>query len=600
MAELMNRKDMDKKYLWKLSDMISGSGEFEQLMNAAKEQTEAFAAFQGKVHEDPKKAIRTYFDTSRLIDQLYVYSSMYRDEDGMNNEAVTEFSRAQQLAIAFSTASAFLRPELLEMEEMQLKALLNDPDFSDYDVYVKEVLRAKPHSLPVEQETLMAQAGEIINGAGDAYGSLNNIDLPLPYVVSEEGGEEKLTHAGYGRLIKSRNRDVRKSAFCGMMNAYKAFGTTISNLYDASVKGDRFEAVARKHASCLEASLYPDEIPTEVYTNLISSVHAALPALNEYLSIRKNMLNVDELHLYDLYVPIISDVDMPMEYEDAFACVKEGLKPLGEDYQLLLEQAHDNGWVDVYENKNKRGGAYSWGIYGVHPYVLLNHTDDLSGMTTLAHELGHAMHSHYSNANQPFAKAGYSLFVAEVASTCNEVLMMRYLLNKYADDFRAKAYLCNQLLEEFRTTVFRQTMFAEFEKISHEMLENGEPLTCESLSKAYYHLNETYYGEVCSVDDEISSEWMRIPHFYNAFYVYKYATGFSAAVAIADRILREGEPAVKDYKKFLSAGGSVPPITALKYARVDMSKPEAVQNALKVFEDTVRMLKENLSEKNNQ
>ena len=328
-----------------------------------------------------------------------------------------------------------------------------------------------------------------------------------------------------------------------------------------------------------------------MYDNLLSEVDAALPALAEYLKLRKEKLGVDELHLYDLYVPVVGDFDMKMSYPEAFELVCEGLAPLGEEYIAQLRAGYAGGWIDVYENKSKRSGAYSWGCYGCHPYVLLNHTDDLGGAMTLAHELGHSMHSFYSNGAQPFAKANYSLFVAEVASTCNEVLLMRHLMNKYKDNPKAAAFLANQLLEEFRTTVFRQTMFAAFEKISHEMHEKGEPLTSEALNKAYLALNEKYYGSECVVDDIIRVEWMRIPHFYRNFYVYQYATGFSAAVAIATRILNEGESAVRDYKKFLSAGCSVPPIEALRYAGVDMEKPDAVRAALRVFAETVEELK---------
>ena len=324
---------------------------------------------------------------------------------------------------------------------------------------------------------------------------------------------------------------------------------------------------------------------------LTVSGSATVPALTEYMNVRKQLLNVEELHMYDLYVPMIADFDMKMTYEEARDLICEGLAPLGEEYIAKLREGFAGGWVDVYENKAKRSGAYSWGCYGVHPYVLLNHTDDLAGAMTIAHEMGHSMHTWYSNENQPFAKSHYSLFVAEVASTCNEVLLLRHLMKKYRDDPKASAYLRNQLLEEFRTTVFRQTMFAAFEKEAHSMYERGEALTADTLNGLYYGLNEKYYGGGVNVDPLIACEWMRIPHFYRNFYVYQYATGFSAAVAIADRILREGESAVKDYKKFLSAGCSVPPIEALRYAGVDMEKPDAIQGAMRVFAQTVEEMK---------
>ena len=401
----------------------------------------------------------------------------------------------------------------------------------------------------------------------------------------------QLTHGNYGPLLRSRDREVRREAFEGMMGTFEKFGSTVTAMYAGAVKRAVFTARARHYDSARQASLAPLEIPESVYDNLLSAVEDALPALTEYMDIRRKKLGVDAVHMYDLYVPMIADFDLKLTFPEAFELVCEGLAPLGEEYIAKLREGYAGGWIDVYENKNKRSGAYSWGCYGVHPFVLLNHTDDLGGAMTVAHELGHSMHTYYSNKAQPYVKSNYSLFVAEVASTCNEVLLMRYLMKKYADDPKASAFLHNQLLEEFRTTVFRQTMFAAFEKEAHAMYERGEALTKESLSQMYYGLNEKYYSGGCEVDRLIASEWMRIPHFYRNFYVYQYATGFSAAVAIATRILNEGESAVKDYKRFLSAGCSVPPIEALRYAGVDMEKPDAVKDAMRVFAETVADLK---------
>ena len=356
------------------------------------------------------------------------------------------------------------------------------------------------------------------------------------------------------------------------------------------MKGDLFSARVRGFETAVEASLFPDEVPLSVYDNLISVIHESLPALNEYLALRKPAMGLDEVHLYDLYASMVDDFDMPLPYPDAYKLVMDGLSPMGEDYQKILKGAYEDGWIDVYSNKAKSNGAYSWGAYGVHPYVLLNHREDIDSAMTIAHEMGHAMHSFYSNAAQPAPKASYSLFAAEVASTCNEIILMTKLMERNAGNKKALAYLCNHLLEQFRTTVFRQTMFAEFERISHKMAEDGEALTKEALSKAYLELNQKYYGLHCQVDELIQVEWMRIPHFYRAFYVYKYATGFSAAVFLANRILTEGESAVKDYRKFLSAGGSLPPIEALKLAGVDMSSPEPIRSAMEVFKQTTKRL----------
>ena len=589
--ELKNRNEMDARWQWRLDHIFETEAAFEAAMEEAKKGIEEMKKWQGRVAEDPRQAIRDSFAGSLKIEWLMAYASMHKDEDSSDPERQARSSKVQSLIVAASSAAAFLDPELLALPEEKLQEMMDDPDFSDYSEMLRGLLRQKPHTLPAEQEALLAAAGEVFRAPNEIFGMFDNVDVPLPEVTQEDGSKARLTHGNYGPLIRSKNREIRKEAFEGMMGTFKNFASTLTAIYAASVKGDCFRAKVRHYDSARQASLAPHEIPESVYDNLLAEVDAALPALNEYMEIRKKQLGLDELHLYDLYVPMINDYDMKMTYPEAFDLVCEGLQPLGEEYIAKLREGFEGGWIDVYENKAKRSGAYSWGCYGVHPYVLLNHTDDLGGAMTLAHELGHAMHSFHSDRAQCYAKAGYSLFVAEVASTCNEVLLMRHLMEKHKDDKKAAAFLCNQLLEEFRTTVFRQTMFAAFEKEAHEMHERGEALTAQSLSKMYYALNEKYYGGGCKVDELIECEWMRIPHFYRNFYVYQYATGFSAAVAIANRILKEGAPAVADYKKFLSAGGSVPPIEALRYAGVDMEKPDAVKDALQVFADTVKQLK---------
>ena len=589
--ELKNRQEMDPRWQWDLTAIFEDEAALEAAFAEAKKQTAVVAGWQGKVAEDPRQAIRDTYALYRLLDRIATYSAMHKDEDGSDPARQGLYARMNSLYVAAAGAAAFLEPELLTLPDETLKAMAADPDFSDYNEQLRSLLLQKPHTLPAKQEALLAMAGEVFANPSQTYDMLSDVDLPMPEVTMEDGSKARLTHGNYNVLIKSRDRSIRKEAFEGMMGAYLKFGDTISTLYAGSVKGDCFMAQAHHYASARQASLAPLEIPESVYDNLLAEVENALPALNEYLKLRKEKLGLEDMHLYDLYVPIIGDFDMKMTYPEAFELVCEGLKPLGGEYIQKLREGYENGWIDVYENKAKASGAYSTGCYGVHPYVLLNHTDDLNGAMTLAHELGHSMHTYYSNQSQPFPKANYSLFVAEVASTCNEVLLMRHLMEKYKDNKKAAAFLCNQLLEEFRTTVFRQTMFAAFEKESHEMQESGEALTRDAMSKRYYALNEKYYGTGCTVDELIACEWMRIPHFYRGFYVYQYATGFSAAVAIADRILKEGEPAVKDYKKFLSAGCSVPPIQALRYAGVDMEKPDTVRSALKVFADTVRQMK---------
>ena len=590
-TELKSRNEMDPRWQWHLEHIFATEADYEAAYERAQAMAKALAARQGHVAEDPRQAIRDADALSLLMDHLGAYALMHRDEDGGDEQRQARAARFQSLAVQAGSAASFLDPELLALPEETLRSLAQDPDFSEYSEQLRLLLLQKPHTLPAEQEMLLAAAGDVMATPRQVFSMFNNVDLPLPRVKNEAGEQMQLTHGNYGPLIRSQNREVRREAFEGMMDTFRRFGSTLAATYGGAVKRAAYLAKARHYLSARQASLTPLEIPETVYDNLLAAVEEALPALTEYLNIRKKKLGVETLHLYDLYVPIISDFDMKMTFPEAFELVCRGLAPLGEDYIAKLREGYQGGWIDVYENKAKRSGAYSWGCYGVHPYVLLNHTDDLGGAMTLAHELGHSMHTYYSNQAQPYAKANYSLFVAEVASTCNEVLLMKYLMNEYREDPRASAFLCNQLLEEFRTTVFRQTMFAAFEKEAHAMYERGEALTKDALSRMYYQLNELYYGGACEVDSLIASEWMRIPHFYTNFYVYQYATGFSAAVAIAARILTEGESAVRDYKKFLSAGCSVPPLQALRYAGVDMEKPDTVKNAMAVFAQTVEDLK---------
>ncbi len=589
--ELKARKDMDPRWQWRLEDIFASEEAYEQAYAQAERAIEKMAGWQGRVKDDPRQAILDADALSLKMDHLAAYALMHKDEDSSDPVRQARAMRFQNLGVKAGSATAFLAPELLALPEETLGKLMTDASFADYSEMLRLLLLEKPHTLPAEQEKLLAEAGDVMGVSRDVFSMFNDVDLPLPQVTGENGEKTQLTHGNYGMMIRSRNRDVRREAFEGMMGTFKRFSATMTACYAGAVKTAVFKAKARRYASARQASLSPREIPETVYDNLLTEVEAALPALTEYMDIRKKLLNVDELHLYDLYVPMIADYDMKMTYGEACDLVCEGLAPLGEEYVSLLREGFSGGWVDVYENKAKRSGAYSWGCYGVHPYVLLNHTDDLAGAMTIAHEMGHSLHTWYSNKNQPFPKANYSLFVAEVASTCNEVLLMRYLMEKYRNDPKASAFLRNQLLEEFRTTVFRQTMFAAFEKEVHCRYERGEALTADALNKLYYGLNVKYYGGGAKVDELIACEWMRIPHFYRNFYVYQYATGFSAAVAIADRILREGEPAVRDYKKFLSAGCSVPPIEALRYAGVDMEKPDAVRGAMRVFAETVKEMK---------
>ena len=586
MQEPKARKDMDPRYLWDLSSIIESAAEFERQFKEAQAQVSAFSTWQGHVGENPRQAIREAMEMNRLLERLLVYAAMYADQDGGDSQAQDQLTRARSLAAKAESAVSFLQPELLSLPEQTLLDMKNDPDFSEYDVFVDDLLRNKPHTLSAKEERLLAMTNELMGAPDAVYTMLSDVDMPFPVVKDEEGNQVKLSNAMYGRLIRSRNREVRRGAFEAMMKGYNDYRQTYAATYRYSVKGDVVGARARNFDSAIEASLFPDRIPVAVYDNLLSGIEAMRPAMKKYMELRKKKLGLDEVHLYDLYVSIVDDFDMKLTYPEAFQVVKKGLAPLGEHYAQLLDEAYNNHWIDVYENRGKHSGAYSWGTYGAHPYVLMNFTEDLNGTTTLAHELGHAMHSWHSNHAQPFAKAGYSLFVAEVASTCNEVLLMRHLLKKTTDK-KQRAYLINHFMDQFKGTVYRQTMFAEFELAMGKMAEGGQALTADALCQKYHALNKLYFGPDMVSDDQIALEWARIPHFFYNYYVFQYATGFSAAVAIANRILKEGAPAVADYKKFLSGGCSTDPISLLKIAGVDMSSPEPVNSALALFGELV-------------
>lgn len=592
MAEqIRKRSDITEQYKWRLTDIYPTDEAWEAAYHQLEQDVAAFAAYDGKVAEDPKGAIHAYFRLMEASDPVFCYAMLRKECDNGDTSAQALQDRAMALAVRAQTAASFLQPELLAMEESALTALMNDPDMADFSEFLRGLAREKPHSLPKEQERLLAMMGEVAQAPDNIFTMLSSVDMKFPDIRLADGASAPLTEGTYSTYIHSADRDVRRQAFEGLMGTYGKFGNTIAGTYSASVKKDKFMADARRYTSALAAAMEPLEIPQAVYDNLIEVIHESLPILQEYLRLRKQVLALDELHMYDLYCPMVKDFEMKLPYEKAFDLVLEGLAPMGEDYVAKLREARDNGWIDVYPSENKSSGAFSMGSLGkVHPYVLLNHNDNLDSAFTIAHELGHSMHSYYSNQAQPYPKADYSLFVAEVASTCNEAVMMRHLL-KVLPEKKAQAYLLNHFLEQFRTTCFRQTMFAEFERISHDMAEKGQPMTRESLSDAYYKLNQQYYGGACQVDEIIANEWMRIPHFYRAFYVYVYATGLCAAVSLSERILTEGEAAVRDYRKFLSAGCSLPPIEALKLAGIDMSSPEPIRKAMGVFKDTLEKFK---------
>ncbi len=593
MADIRRREDVAPQYKWDLTHIYENDEAWEAAMASVMKEVETFAQYDGKVAEDPRKVIREYFDLDEKMSPVFSYAFLRKETDNADAVAQTLKGKLMQSAVKVQTMMAFVEPELLAMDEEELKAIAADPEMKDYDTYIDGLLRQKAHALPKEQERLLAMMGQVAGAPQNIFSMLTDVDMKFPDVIMPDGTARTLTEGTYSSFIRDANRDVRKQGFDGIMGTYGKFANTIAATYGANVQKDVFMASARKYSSCRAAKMEPLQIPEAVYDNLISVVHEFIPVLNEYLALRKESMGLDELHMYDLYTPMVSDFKMELPYDKAFDMMLEGLTPMGEDYLAKLREARTGGWIDVYPTENKSSGAFSSGnLRNVHPYVLLNHNDNLSDTFTIAHELGHSMHSFYSNTNQPAPKSDYSLFVAEVASTCNEAVMMRHLLATFKDDKKATAFLLNHFLEQFRTTVFRQTMFAEFEYIAHTMCEQGQPLTKDALTKVYYDLNKLYYGGVCEVDELIGNEWLRIPHFYRSFYVYVYATGLCAAVSLSERILNEGEAAVADYRKFLSAGCSVPPIEALKLAGIDMSKPEPIRAALNVFKETLAQFKE--------
>ncbi len=592
MANLPRRDEIDPKYRWDLTHIFATPEAWEAAYHACEEDIRTFSALDGHVAEDPRGVIRTFFEMEDRLMPVLDYAFLSREADNGDPKAQAMFGRVMMLMTQAQAAASFMEPELLALDVAELEAIREDPAMADYSEFVRRLIRQKPHTLPKEQERLLASLGEVLGAPDNIYSTMTSVDLHFEDMELPDGTKAPLTDGTWGPFRESTDRSLRRQSFEKIMNGYGAFGTTFAAIYGASVKKDCATAAARRYPDALAAAMDPLEIPRSVYENLIAVIHESLPVLQDYLKLRKQLLGVDELHMYDLYCPLIPDYTMEMPYGKAFDLVLAGLKPMGEDYLAKLREARDGGWIDVYPAVGKSSGAFSSGdLRHVHPYVLLNHNDNLDSAFTIAHELGHSMHSFYSNTSQPLAKADYSLFVAEVASTCNEAVMLRHLLKEFPEP-KAQAYLLNHFLEQFRTTCFRQTMFAEFELIAHGMAERGEPLTREALSDAYYKLNQTYYGESCAVDEWIANEWMRIPHFYRAYYVYVYATGLCAAITLSERILNEGEAAVADVRKFLSAGSSVPPIEALKLAGVDMSSPEPVRKAMGVFRDTLKQFEQ--------
>ncbi len=581
----IKREEVPEEYRWDLSPLYQDEEAFERDFQTVQEMLKEVAELPARFSQSAEEmlaCLRYKERFERLLEKAYLYASLKRDEDNTNAKYVALQDRAQNLAVAAGEAFSWLAPAILAMPQQKLEEWLQQDNFMPYRKSIQDILKRKPHILPEREEALLAATGQISGIANDAFTMLNNADITFADAIDQNGQSHSLTQGSYMKLMQSEDRELRKSAFTNLYASYEKQKNTIAALLSGAVKRDCFYAKARRFPSALEAALFDEDIPTPVYDNLIAAVREALPEFHRYLELRKAMLGVEELHMYDLYAPLIDSKPKRIPYEEAKTLVAAGLKPLGEKYGQDLQAGLEGGWVDVYENIGKTSGAYSSGVYDSNPYVLLNYQENLNSVFTLAHEMGHSMHSFYSKKEQPYANSSYTIFLAEIASTVNENLLLRDLLAK-ATDKREKLMLLNHFLEDFRATVFRQTMFAEFEKIIHEEVEKGGALTEEFMSQVYLQLNADYFGPDVVLDEPIALEWARIPHFYRGFYVYKYATGFSAAIAFAGRIL-QGEPqAVEKYLGFLAAGDSDTPLAILQKAGLDMSSPAPITAALQEF-----------------
>ena len=583
----LDRNQVPAERKWRVEDIF----ESVDAWNATYAECEGeldFSEFEGKLNtvENVLACMERMNALMIKLNKLAIYAHIRHDEDSRVSEFTALNARFSMLAMKLSGATAFITPELTALPVETLEAFAADPRMADYDYTIKSIIKDKPHVLSREMEELLSQGSRIFGGYQQVFGMLDNADFPFP-TIQVDGKDVTVSHGMYGVLLHHPDVRVRKKVFKAYYKAYIGLINTITATYTGNVDKDIFLARARGYESCLDKALSSEDVDPKVYKNLLRAVNKGLPLLHRYFRDRKKVLGMSKMHMYDLYLPLVADAELKLDYEEAYKLVIEGLAPLGETYQGLLQEAHDNGWIDVEETEGKRSGAYSTGAYGLpHPYVLLNYQPTTNNVFTIAHEMGHALHSYHSQKAQPQEKAGYRIFVAEVASTVNEVLLLKYLLKK-TEDADLKKYLLSYYMDMIKSTCFRQTQFAEFEFLAHDMAEKGQPLTKDALCDAYLALNKKYYGRSVISDPEIAYEWARIPHFYRAFYVYKYATGIISAISIAERIYNEGAPAVEDYFRFLSSGGSDSPVELLKLAGVDLTKKDAFEAAMASFKDAL-------------
>lgn len=596
------REEIEAKYTWDLSDIFESNEAWEKAFTKVNEIIPDIEKYKGRLSESPgtlKEALDLFQNTSADLMELYPYSKMSKDLNNRDEVYQAMYDRIVSVYFAFATRTAFIEPEISAMDEDLLRSWIQEEELAEYAHQLDNLLRKKKHILPEAQEQLLSGFGPIVDGIGEAFSMLNDVELDFGEVELADGTKVKLTHGSYGSLRESQDRNVRSQTFEKLHRPYEKFGNTISAIYASSVKSDVFYSNTRKFDSSMQGAMFEDNLPESIYTNLIQSIHDSLPAFYKYIDLRKKVLGLDELHIYDTAVPIVGEMDKTYDFEEAKDILRKGLRPLGEKYMEDLNKFIEGRAIDVYETADKTSGAYAFGTYRSHPYMLLNWSGKLDDVFTFAHEAGHCMHSFYSDKNQTYANSHYPIFLAEIASTVNENVLLRYLLEECdtgtKEGLAQKAFLLNHYLDGVKSTVHRQTMFAEFEYKVHLMAESGQPIIPSVLCNLYRELLELYFGENTVIDDYMNWEWARIPHFYRAFYVYKYATGFCAAALIADRIFEE-EGAADKYMEFLSAGGSDYPGNILGIMGIDLSQPKAVTATMDLFEKRVKELEDILEE----
>lgn len=582
----MKRNEVKEQYKWKTDDIFSSDEDWERQFAKAEKSLD-LSKFAGTLH-DSDKLLQFFKEDEKfsiLLETLGIYAHLKHDEDTAVSKYSAYFAKIGALYAKYSTELAFFDPEMAKQDEKYLKSLISDKRFSDYEYILKKIIKRKAHTISEKEERLIGMAGEIFETFNETFGMIDNIELPLSE-IEWEGKKTKISHGLYGIILHSDNREKRKEVYEKYYGAYTSLINTLRSVYYGNVKKDVYLSKVYKYNSCLERALFDEDVDRSVYDNLLKTVDANLPSMHRYVADRKKILGYDKLYFYDINAPLVSGSDFKLPYDEAYEYVVNGLAPLGKEYQALLKKGHDERWIDVEETEGKRSGAYSAYCPNVHPFVLLNYTQTTFDMFTIAHEMGHSLHSYFSSKNQPYAKSNYTIFVAEVASTVNEVLLLKHMLANATDE-KLKKYLLNYYLDSIRATLHRQTMFAEFEYGAHAMAEKGEPLTTENLCKLYADIGKKYYGNDIEHDYNISCEWARIPHFYRSFYVYKYATGIISAINIANRILIEGQSAVNDYFKFLSGGSSTDPVSLLKLAGVDLTTQKPYDFAMREFDKTL-------------